>query len=170
MNYVGPGSDDSYYGVDHMRETERYIFLSLYETSAKIEIFDDRRVLGRYCQTDVTLLRKFCRRFRKEILQIGNLVVFLECMSIALACNKMFRKKFLQPDTVGIFPIGGHIWNMKQTKVAITWLLPEKKEGPLRKKRQEAPVSRTSSFPTFIIRPLAAWSLSPLERNHNWCP
>ena len=46
-----------------------------------------RRVLERYYQTDVTVLRKACRRFCRPCLQIGNVEVFLESMTIASACN-----------------------------------------------------------------------------------
>lgn len=70
-----------------------------------MEVFDTRRVLERYCQTDVTVLREACRTFRKHFLQIGNVEVFLESMNIASVCNKLFRKNFLQPDRIGIIPV-----------------------------------------------------------------
>jgi hypothetical protein len=93
MNYVGPSPDVSYYGVDEMREAERKEFLSWYETVAKMEVFDKRRMLETYCQADVTVLRETCRTFRKHYLDIGNVEVFLESMTIASAHNKVFRKK-----------------------------------------------------------------------------
>jgi hypothetical protein len=96
MNYVGPASDVSYCGVDQMHMSERKDFLSWYEAVAKMEIFDKRRMLERYCQADVTVLREVCRTFRRNFLQVGNVEVFLESMTIAPACNKLFRTKFLQ--------------------------------------------------------------------------
>jgi G:T-mismatch repair DNA endonuclease (very short patch repair protein) len=51
-------------------------------------------------------------------------------MTIASACNKVFRKKFLQPDRIGLIPVGGYTDNRSQSKKAIAWLLlEEKKEG-----------------------------------------
>jgi len=44
-------------------------------------------------------------------------------MNIASACNKVFRKKFLQPDRIGLIPVGSYIGNIRQSKKAIAWLL-----------------------------------------------
>ena len=94
MNYVGPAPDVSYYNIDQMYESERKEFLSWYETVVKKDEFDNRRVLESYCQADMTELRKAYRTFRKHFLQIGNKEGFLENMTIASACNKVFRKNF----------------------------------------------------------------------------
>jgi hypothetical protein len=48
MNYVGPAPDVSYYDIHHMHESERKEFLSWYETVAKMEVFENRRMLERY--------------------------------------------------------------------------------------------------------------------------
>jgi hypothetical protein len=88
-----------------MHKSERKVFLSWYETFAKKEVFDKRRVLESNCQADMTVLREACRTFRKHFLQIGNVEAFLEIMTIASACNKVFRKKFFQPDRIGLIPV-----------------------------------------------------------------
>jgi len=62
MNYVGPAPDISYYD-DQMHRSERKEFLSCYETTTKNEIFDNRRMLERYCQADVTELERRVGRF-----------------------------------------------------------------------------------------------------------
>jgi hypothetical protein len=46
MKYAGPAPDFSYYTVEQMRESEENV-LSLYETTVKNEVVDDRRVLER---------------------------------------------------------------------------------------------------------------------------
>jgi hypothetical protein len=46
INYARPVSV-SFYDVDHMRKSERMEFLSWYETSARNEIFDNKRVMER---------------------------------------------------------------------------------------------------------------------------
>jgi hypothetical protein len=88
MYYVGPGPDVSYYGVDEMRESERKEFLSWYESVAKTEVFANRRILENYFQADVAVPREACRTFRKHFLQIGNVEVFLESMSLASALTR----------------------------------------------------------------------------------
>jgi hypothetical protein len=37
---------------------------------------------------------------------MANVEVFLERMNIVSVCNKVFRKKFLQPDRIGLIPVG----------------------------------------------------------------
>jgi hypothetical protein len=81
MNYVGPAPDISYYDVNYMHDSKRKKFLLWYETIAKKEVFDNKRVLKRYCQADVTVLRDACRTFGGHFLQIGNVDVFFESIT-----------------------------------------------------------------------------------------
>jgi hypothetical protein len=80
-------------------------------------------VLESYCQDEVTVLRQACHIFRREFLAIGNIEVFLEATSIASACNKVLRKLFLKPDTIGLTPTGGYSGNVNYSKKAIMWLI-----------------------------------------------
>jgi len=118
LHYIGPIPDTKYYGVNEMGEKERQEFLALYD-SQKSELFDNRRVLESYCQDDVTVLRQACRVFRLEFMQIGNIVVFLEAITIASAYNKVLHKRFLQPDTIGLIPTGEYTCNNKYRKKAL---------------------------------------------------
>jgi hypothetical protein len=45
--------------------------------------------------------------FRREFLAIGNIEVFLESVTIASACNRVLRKRYLKPGTIGYIPTGG---------------------------------------------------------------
>jgi len=86
-----------------MGEEERREFLAWYEDSRKSEEpFDNRHVLEKCCQDGLTVLRQACRVFRREFMHVGNIEVFLESIKIASACNKVLRKRFLQPDTIGL--------------------------------------------------------------------
>jgi len=80
-------------------------------------------VLEQYCQDDVTVLRQACQILRRDFIEIGNFEVFLEALTIASACNKVLRKKFLKPETVGLIPAGGYSANNKYRKKALMWLL-----------------------------------------------
>jgi len=91
IDYVGPIPDIKYYGADEMGESERREFTAWYNEQ-KVKVFDNRHVLEKYCQDDVTVLRQACRVFRREFLEIGNIEVFLEALTIASACNKVLRK------------------------------------------------------------------------------
>ena len=47
-----------------------------------------------------------CRVLRREFIQIGNIDVFLESVTIASTCNKVLRKRFLKPNTITLIPSG----------------------------------------------------------------
>ena len=80
--------------MSELSEEERRKFLVWYE-SKRSEIFDNRQVLETYCQVDVTVLRQACRVFWREFRQTGHIDVFVESITIASACNKLLRKRFL---------------------------------------------------------------------------
>jgi hypothetical protein len=122
MDYVGPIPEIRYFGADEMSEGERKDFLSWYNEQED-KVFDCRRVLEEYCQYDITVLRQACRIFRRDIMEIGNIDMFLEAVTIASACIKVLRKKFLKPETIGLIPNGGYIANNRYSKKALTWLL-----------------------------------------------
>jgi len=105
-----------------MSEAERREFLAWYE-GRKEAVFDKRRVLETYYADDVTVLRQACRVFRREFMQIGNIEVFLEASTIADACNKVLRKRFLKPDTIGLILTGGYSGNVNYSKKALMWLV-----------------------------------------------
>ena len=122
MDYVRPIPDIKYFGPDEMNEAERKDFLSWYNEQKDI-VFDNRRVLEHYCQHDVTVLRQACQIFRSDFIEIGNIEVFLEAVRIASACNKVLRKKFLKPETIGLLPPGGYSANNRYSNKALMWLL-----------------------------------------------
>jgi len=60
-------------------------------------------VLESYCQDDITVLSQTCGVFRREFMQFGHFDVFVESITISSACNKVFRKRFLKPDTISVY-------------------------------------------------------------------
>jgi len=122
LNYVGPFPDVSYFGADEISLSERREFMTRYNDQ-KNKVFDNRLVLEKYCKDDVTVLRDVCQIFRRAFIEIGNIEVFLESFTIASACNKVLRKKFLIPDTIGLIPDGGYSFNNNCSKKALMWRL-----------------------------------------------
>jgi len=43
----------------------------------------------------------------REFIHIENIEAFRESIRIALACNKLLRKRFFRPDTIGLNRSGG---------------------------------------------------------------
>ena len=114
LNYVGPIPDDSYYGADKMSDVQRTDFLEWNESQMSVT-FDNRRVLESYFQDDVIVLRQACQLFRREFLTVGNIE--------ASSCNKMLRKLFLKPDTIGLIPTDGYCSNVNYSKKALMWFV-----------------------------------------------
>ena len=122
LDYVGPIPDIKYFGTHEMSEGESREFMTWYNKE-KVKVFDNRHVLEQYCRDDVTVLRQACRVFGREFLEIDNIEVFLEALTIASARNKVLRKKFLKPETIGLIPPGGYSANRRYSKKALMWLL-----------------------------------------------
>jgi hypothetical protein len=104
-----------------MSEGDRYEFVAWY-ASQKDAVFDNRRVLEEYSQAEVTVLRQACRVFRRDFMHIGNIDVYVAAITIASACNKVLRKRFLKSDTIGLIPAGWYTCNNKYSKKAMMWL------------------------------------------------
>ena len=105
--------DVRYYNSDAMRLKDRKSFFMWYETNYR-QRFDFQRELLRYCRSDVDILRRACLTFRQLFLEMtsgdgqGGIDPFQKCITIASACNLVFRTKFLRPDTIGIIPAQGY--------------------------------------------------------------
>ena len=57
-------------------------------------------------------------------MDFGNVDIFLECCTIASACNKLLRKRFLKPETIGLIPTGGgYSCNQNYSNKALMWIL-----------------------------------------------
>jgi hypothetical protein len=72
-------------------------------------------------------MRQACKNFRREFIEIGNIEVFIESITIASACNKVRRRRSLKPDIIGLIPAGGNTGNINYSKKAIMWLVYREK-------------------------------------------
>ena len=56
-------------------------------------------------------------------MDVGNVDIFLEYCTIASACNKALRKRFLKPEDVGLIPKGGgYSCNQNYSEKALMWI------------------------------------------------
>ena len=69
------------------------------------------------------MLRQACQVSRCEFLQVGNIDLFHESVTIASACIKVLRKIFLKPNTIRLLPTGGYSGNVSYSKKALMWLV-----------------------------------------------
>lgn len=126
-DYVGSLPAVEFYDPDNMKEDAREVFLKWYGEH-KDDNFDMQRDLVEYCISDVQILAAACLKFREQLLETGNVCPFTEACTIASCCNKVFRRNFLKPNTIGIIPKGGYRWRDNQSKIAIQWLVWEERQ------------------------------------------
>jgi len=69
-----------------------------------------------------------CLRFMNQFELETKVNPLLEATNIASACNLVFRRNFLKPETIGIIPRKGYRWSDVQSVEAIQWLVWEEKE------------------------------------------
>ena len=90
--------------------------------------FDFQEELLKYCRSDVDILRKCCLKFRSMFKEITKkkyskgIDPFKKCITIASACNLVFRKNFLNHESIGIIPPHGYRPEEKQSVMAYQWL------------------------------------------------
>lgn len=115
-----------YYNPDSMKPEARKKFLDWYELHAD-KPFDLQTDLLRHCRSDVDVLRKCCMKFRllfKDLTKADSsdgIDPFEKCITIASACNLVFRTLFLDPDTIGIIPPHGYRPEARHSVMAYQW-------------------------------------------------
>lgn len=100
MNHL---PDIKYYCVDAMKPNDRAMFLHWYEEHRN-DKFDLQKELLEQCKSDVDILKHCCLRFRENFMNITGIDPFERCITIASACNLVFRTNFLQPETIALIP------------------------------------------------------------------
>ena len=123
QNYEGPLPDASYYNPDGMTSSDRTKFYTWYnELKANNYIFNFQEEILKYCRSDVDILRRCCLEFRELFSSVTNIDPFEKCLTIASACNLVFRKNFLRERSIAIIPPHGYRPQDKQSVIALKWL------------------------------------------------
>ncbi|KAL9977100.1 hypothetical protein ACROYT_G014471 [Oculina patagonica] len=90
---------------DGMSGKERQEFLRWYEEKKNNDFtFDFQKEIVEYCRSDVDILRRCCLHFKQLMEETCNLDPFKYCITIASACNYVFRQEFLEEETIGLVP------------------------------------------------------------------
>ena len=122
--YEGRIPNVEYYDPDSMDPKEKPAFLAWHaDQVARNVVFNFKKELQEYCESDVQLLKAGCEKFVEEFSSIAGFNPLLRCVTIASACNLFWRKKLLQPDLIAVEPVRGwHGAQVNQSKVALKWL------------------------------------------------
>ena len=123
QNYEGPLPDASYYNPDSMSPGDRTKFYAWHnELKDSNYIFNFQEEILKYCRSDVDILRCCCLEFRELFRSVADIVPFEKCLTIASACNLVFRKNFLRERSIAIIPPHGYWLQDKQSVIALKWL------------------------------------------------
>ena len=76
-------------------------------SNTTIVIFDMRREMEAYCESDVKLLKAGCQNFRQEFKRHADFDPMEKCVTIASACNRFWGKKMVPKNTIAIQPPQG---------------------------------------------------------------
>ena len=115
--------DISFYNTDGMKPETRTKFLQWYDQH-KLDPFDFQKELLRYCRSDVDILKKCCLRFRSLFMDLtkkenlSGVDPLEKCITIASACNLVFRKNFLKNEAIAIIPLQAYRPSDKQSIMA----------------------------------------------------
>ncbi|ESO85566.1 hypothetical protein LOTGIDRAFT_155055 [Lottia gigantea] len=130
--YVGDYPPVTDYDPDGMSVGEREKFYTWYKEQ-QTKTFHFQHELVTYCQSDVDILRKCCGAFRTIFMSETGIDPFLDSLTLASACNKVFRAHYMKPDTIVIIPRAlmeapkpGEDWkkfqSRQQSNKALRWL------------------------------------------------
>ncbi|XP_062578112.1 uncharacterized protein LOC134240005 [Saccostrea cucullata] len=119
--------DINYYNPEGMMPDDRQNFMLWYDKH-KNETFHFEKEMTKYCRSDVDILRRGCLKFREIFMQMTSrngeegIDPFAHCITIASACNLVFRKLFLEERSIGIIPPQGYRPIDKQSVKAMQWI------------------------------------------------
>lgn len=119
QQYSGSMPDVKYYDPDGMKPEAREDFYRWYHQQTH---FDFQTDLKKYCISDVDILQRCCGRFRTLFLEhTHNVEPFVHPVTIASACNLVYRTHFLKSEQIAIIPPHGYSQD-NQSVMAICWL------------------------------------------------
>ena len=122
QNYIGPIPPVAYYSPNTMKPEARETFLAWHKEQVESNyLFDFEKEIIKYCRSDVDILRKCCMEFREMLREITDIDPFEKCLTIASACQEVYRTNFLKKDTIAVFQHDRKL-KMKQSNMAVKWL------------------------------------------------
>ena len=97
-----------YYHPEGMSPGNREKFYEWYNNLVSLDyVFNSQADILRYCQAHVDILRRCCLAFRQLFQQVTSVDRFAKCLTIASACNLVFRRTFFlriqSPSSLQVF-------------------------------------------------------------------
>ena len=124
QDYRGPIPSLEYYDPDGMSPKMKEELQQWHADQVRRNVpFDFQQELEDYCKSDVDILQGGCEKFCEEFQRKAGFNPFADCVTIASACNRYWRKHHLEEDTIAVEPPQG--WRgarVNQSWAALQWL------------------------------------------------
>ena len=132
QQYRGPIPDLHYYDPDGMSPKMKTELETWHADQVRRNVlFDFQHELKEYCKSDVDILQRGCEKFCEEFQRKAGFNPFADCVTIASACNRYWRKHHLEEDTIAVEPPQG--WRgarVNQSWAALQWLAYQESQLP----------------------------------------
>ena len=130
QNYEGRIPDLEFYDPDSMLPEKKQQLLHWHADQVQRNVtFNFKHEMIAYCRSDVALLKAGCIKFQQEFESQAGFNPMVESVTIASACNRYWRMKHLEPETIAVEPLRG--WRgarVNQSLKALQWLYLKEKE------------------------------------------
>jgi len=100
-DYVGPYPEADQYCPSQMKPGDREDFYKWYNTH-KAETFDFQKELRDYAESDCDILLRCVLKFNDLFHSETGIYPLEKTITIAQACNQVFRTHFLRENTIGV--------------------------------------------------------------------
>ena len=108
QDYRGPIPDLHYYDPNGMSPKMKTELEQWHADQVRRNVlFDFQKELEDYCKSDVDILQGGCEKFCEEFQRKAGFNPFADCVTIASACNRYWRKHHLEEDTIAVEPPQG---------------------------------------------------------------
>ena len=132
QNYVGRIPDLEFFDPDSMMPNKKEELLRWHADQVHRNVtFNLKQEMIAYCRSDVALLKAGCIKFQQEFESQAGFNPMEKCITIASACNRYWRSRHLENNTIAVEPLRG--WrgaNTNQSLKALQWLYFKEKEIP----------------------------------------
>lgn len=119
--YVGMIPDKEMYGYENFNSKQLREFNEWYQTQENT-IFNFSEQLLEYCISDVNVLRMGSLKFMQSFIDMLHVNPLIEAVTLTSSLMLGYRKRFLQPNTLGIVPSNEYSGNKHQSLIGRKWL------------------------------------------------
>lgn len=123
-DYIGPLPGKEFYSTDWMSDAEKNKFNEWHDNLVKSNyVFNNRVELEKYCIEDVIILRRAALVYMRDFLTLFDFNPFLQSMTLAQCMLLVYRKQFLEPNTLPVIPKNQYKSTQNRSRICRKWII-----------------------------------------------